>query len=163
MFLATSTVVGAIATSAGHPQLPNPSLTPGAVVTTDWHVACRTHTGSESDSVRNVSTKVAKSVYLSYGLGGNHTNYCAEVAAGCEVDHLVPLKLGGSNDATNLWPQSYGHPMGAIEKYNLEKRLIARVCRVSAKHPVRLPLVVAQRAISTNWIAAYTKYVTNNE
>ena len=27
-----------------------------------------------------------------------------------ELDHLVPLELGGSNDATNLWPESASRP-----------------------------------------------------
>jgi hypothetical protein len=36
-------------------------------------------------------------VYQSYALAGNHTGYC-DTQQGCEIDHLISLELGGSND-----------------------------------------------------------------
>ena len=49
-------------------------------------------------------------VLLRYGLrAGPHPDY--------EIDHLIPLCLGGSDDFSNLWPQ----PRRSIEpKWNAE-------------------------------------------
>jgi hypothetical protein len=144
-------------------SMPIAKLTPGDVYTTSSTIACAAHTGSEPDSIRNVSDSVKKEIFNSYGIpNGNHTGYC-DGTKGCEVDHLIPLKIGGANTKANLWPQSYVGKMNAVHKDNLEKRLIARVCRTSKIHPIKLPIKVAQRAIATNWIAAYTKYVINNQ
>jgi hypothetical protein len=55
-----------------------------------------------------------------YGLPpGEHPDY--------EIDHLIPLCLGGSDDPSNLWPE----PRGTIEpKWNAEAkdRLERRIC-----------------------------------
>jgi hypothetical protein len=91
-----------------------------------------------------------------------HTGYCDGIK-GCELDHLISLKLGGSNSSKNLWPQSYAGTWNAIDKDNLEKRLIARVCRTSKLHPIKLPIKVAQKAIATDWIKAYQDYIIDNK
>lgn len=145
------------------PILPDKTLTPGNVYTTDWSIACAAHTGNEDDSIRKVTTKTKKLVYKSYGLTGNHTGYCNETKRGCELDHLISLKLGGSDEPSNLWPQSYGGEWSATKKDNLEKTLIARVCRTSTLHPKRLPLEEAQKAIASNWVEAYKKYVVDKQ
>jgi len=145
------------------PLLPDTTLTPGEVYTTDALVACAAHTGQESDSIRNVSESVSRSVYIKYNLKDNHSGYCSEDPKGCELDHLIPLKLGGKNTPKNLWPQSYGGPDGAFKKDTLEKKLIARVCRVTKQHPVSLSLKTAQHDIANDWLAAYKKYVIENQ
>jgi hypothetical protein len=70
-----------------------------------------------------------------------------------ELDHLVPLELGGASVAANLWPEPFGGPQNAREKDELENRLRGLVCAR------QLPLEQAQHEIATNWIAAYRKYV----
>ena len=76
----------------------------------------------------NVPQAEKDAVYQSYGLAGNHTGYC-DTQQGCEVDHLISLELGGSNDQTNLWPQPYqGTPLNAHVKDQLENFLHAQTC-----------------------------------
>src|SRR5262249_47647635 len=71
-----------------------------------------------------------------------------------EVDHLVSLELGGSNDIENLWPQSYvSEPFNAHLKDKLENKLHAFVCGG------RLTLEEAQHEIATDWIGAYHRWV----
>jgi hypothetical protein len=83
-------------------------------------------------------------VYGSYGLTGNHTGYC-DVQQGCEIDHLVSLELGGSNDQKNLWPQPYqGSAWNAHVKDQLENFLHAQVCAGN------IALDQAQREISAD-------------
>jgi hypothetical protein len=73
-----------------------------------------------------------------------------------QEDHLVPLELGGDpSDPRNLWlePKAVAGGWGADRKDELEwvlNRLVSTG---------RLPLVEAQRAIATDWIAAYRRYV----
>lgn len=71
-----------------------------------------------------------------------------------EEDHLISLQLGGHpTDARNLWPQPYRGRCGARIKDVLETRLKRLVCEKE------MALADAQRAIATDWVAAYRKYV----
>ncbi len=71
----------------------------------------------------------------------------------CEVDHLIPLELGGSNDVKNLWPQPRDPRPGCFEKDNLEDTLHEMVCRGE------LSLPDAQKCIVTDWVKCWQKYV----
>ncbi len=62
-----------------------------------------------------------------------------------ELDHLVPLELGGSNDATNLWPEV---PPSPNPKDGVENDLNHAVC----SHQVTL--AAAQQAIASDWTTA---------
>ena len=62
-----------------------------------------------------------------------------------ELDHLVPLELGGSNDATNLWPEMGKRPN---PKDSVETALKHAVCKGT------VTLAAAQQAIATNWHTA---------
>jgi hypothetical protein len=116
--------------------LPDPGCTPGIVLTTDAYAVC---TPGYSASVRNVPTAVKLAVRRSYGAP-------LHPAAGTyEVDHLVSLELGGSNDAHNLWPEP---APGFHVKDGVENRLHALVC--SGK----MTLVEAQSRIAGNWQTA---------
>ena len=139
--------------------LPNPSLTTGAVNPNATAELLCSSTGANPDyasgtKVRNVTKKVALGVYHKYQLN-NHIGYCDQSPRGCEMDHLISLELGGSNDSSNLWPQSYGGLWNATQKDTLENKLAKLVCNGT------ISLTDAQSAISTNWIDAYKKYVGN--
>lgn len=80
------------------------------------------------------------------GLTGSPADY--------ELDHLIPLSIGGAPaSADNLWPQLWAGPRGAKVKDRLEVKLHTLVC----SHKVTL--AAAQKAIRTDWTAAYRKYV----
>jgi hypothetical protein len=74
--------------------------------------------------------------YPAYGLAAGRQS---------ELDHLVPLELGGANDAANLWPEagSVPNPKDAVEG-----ALNRAVC------DGRISLSRAQRAIARNWETA---------
>lgn len=127
---------------------PDPNLTPGAVRTTDVDAIC--NSGSTRE-VRHVTEREAMDVYNRYGLQTKHEGQCA--AAGCEVDHLISLELGGSNDITNLWPEPYDGEWNAHVKDHLENFLHARICDGT------ITPQDAQAAISSDWIAAFKKYL----
>lgn len=119
--------------------LPDPDATPGAMFQVTVNRIC---TKGYAKGVRNVAESVKKRVY---------TVYSAKKKSGvcCEVDHLISLKLGGSNDVTNLWPQPYRPKPGTREKDVLENFLHRAVCGGA------MSLEEAQRKIATDWYKAY--------
>jgi hypothetical protein len=131
-------------------DLPNSTVTPGATRVVDVHTLCTTST----KLVRNVPESEKKAVYNSYGLTGNHTGFCSG-KSGCEVDHLISLELGGSNDIKNLWPEPYDGECNAHIKDKLENKLHALICSGKVK------MQEAQQAIANDWENAYIKYVNS--
>jgi hypothetical protein len=116
-------------------KLPDPKYTPGATLTHDPKVVC---VKAYAGGVRNVSESTKKQVLELYGVD-------LDKSSSVEVDHLISLELGGSNDIKNLWPQPYSPKPGAHEKDALEDRLHAEVCKGS------ITLTEAQHMIATNW------------
>jgi hypothetical protein len=126
---------------------PNPQLTPGSInsaLTRD--VLCAY--GFSTKSYRQVTQATRQQVFRAYGLTKNRTGYC-RTDQGCELDHLIPLELGGSNDASNLWPEPYDGQWNAHTKDHLENQLRSMVCSGV------MPLAAAQTKIARDWIAAY--------
>jgi hypothetical protein len=66
-----------------------------------------------------------------------------------EIDHVVPLELGGSNDSANLFPEPGSGSAGYHVKDELENRLHDLVCGGA------LSLATARRGIATNWETLY--------
>ncbi len=129
---------------APDPIRPDPELTPGATVIVGHDAMC---TPGYSKGVRYVPADVHRLVFREYGLIGVRTR-------DYEVDHLVPLALGGSNDLRNLWPESRRtQPWNARVKDRLEAHLHEMVCWGG------LDLRTAQQAFRTDWIAAYRHYL----
>ena len=125
-------------------DLPDPTLTPGAVMTTDAAQVC---TPGYAKSVRHVSGSVKAMVYQEYRIISHRSGEY-------EVDHLISLELGGSNDIRNLWPESnQTEPWNAHAKDRLEDRLHEMVCSG------QIGLEQAQREIGADWIAAYHRYI----
>jgi hypothetical protein len=145
--LAAALLLSLPALAADLPMTPDPTITPGVVLTRDAAAVCQP---GYSKTVRHTSGKLKAFIYREYGItqeqraGGSHF----------EVDHLISLELGGADVAENLWPQSFDtQPWNARTKDALENRLHALVCAG------RLPLEQAQREIATDWIGAYERYV----
>ena len=124
--------------------VPDPVCTPGAILTTDASIVCRP---GYSSSVRNVSVATKKKVFAEYGIPyADHSDY--------EVDHLISLELGGSNDISNLWPEAHNIENGSFVKDGLETHLHLEVCKGN------ISLVRAQAEISGNWMS--TEFAAKN-
>jgi hypothetical protein len=71
-----------------------------------------------------------------------------------ELDHNWSIEAGGSpTDPNNLWLQPYFGPLNAHMKDRVENAVHKAIC--SGK----VTLEEGGRDLSTNWIAAYRKYV----
>ena len=112
--------LAASSTKAGPAYVyPNSSLTPGAVLTTDASTIC---VPGYAASVRDVSTATKKQVYAEYGV-----SYPQALGA-YEVDHFIPLEIGGSNDLTNLWLEPATPTPGFHQKDQFENFEHGQVC-----------------------------------
>lgn len=137
------------------PQIPDSRLTPGAINSeATKRKICVPNYTSGSDihgaKIRNVSESLKKKVFAEYNIDPTSDKF--------EIDHLISLELGGTNDIKNLWPQSYTTtPYNAHMKDNLENTLHRMVCSN------QMNLSDAQREISTDWILAYNKYVKSEK
>jgi len=75
-----------------------------------------------ASSVRNVSTATKKQVYAEYG-----ASY-PQATGAYEVDHFIPLEIGGSNDLTNLWLEPAAPTPGFHQKDQFENFEHDQVC-----------------------------------
>ncbi len=71
-----------------------------------------------------------------------------------ELDHLIPLSLGGSpDDMRNLWLEPRAGIWSAARKDDVEAILPRLVCDGI------VPLAVAQQAIASDWTEAWERYI----
>ena len=123
-------------------QLPDPRCTPGSVdpAVTQADIGstiCRPGYTEEARPPESQTTHAKYDVaYPAYHIPDTDSG---------ELDHLVSLELGGSNDITNLWPEVGPLPN---PKDEVENALHRAVC------DGRVRLAAAQRAIAINWRTA---------
>jgi hypothetical protein len=140
-------ILTAAAAIAG--DLPNAKLTPGAFRDVTGAQLC--DKSFRTGTVRNVPESERQQAFKLYGVPWTDRQYY-------ECDHLCSLEIGGSNDIKNLWPEPWhwnvsGSDRGAKVKDVLENKMHALVCAGT------ITLKQAQMMISTNWEAAYLKYI----
>ena len=123
--------------------LPDPKLSPGDTLDVTANDIC---VSGYSSKVRNVPQSEKNQIYAEYGI-------TSHAPGAYEIDHIISLELGGSNSAKNLFPQSYTGDWNAHIKDKLENKLHSLVCDGT------VDLKTAQKEISTDWIAAYKKYL----
>ena len=95
-----------------------------------------------SQSVRNVPASEKLAVYAAYSIASHASGQY-------EVDHLISLELGGSNDIANLWPEPADPVPGFHQKDRVENYLHEQVCQGSISLPS------AQHNIANNWLSVY--------
>lgn len=122
--------------------LPDPECTPGAVfASATREIIC---VAGYTKSVRNVSVDTKTYLYQTYGVAHHYTGEY-------EVDHLIPLELGGSNELANLWPEPANPTPGFHQKDEWENELHDRVCNGT------MALEEAQRIMATDWLTSWQK------
>jgi hypothetical protein len=116
--------------------LADPSCTPGQATDATLQTICNRKTST----VRKVSLKTKLLVAQLYGTPEGEL---------VEIDHLVPLELGGANSLINLWPQPEKPEPGFRAKDLLENRLHKLVCAG------KMDLADAQGEIAHDWVELY--------
>lgn len=139
------------------PLLPNASLTPGCVTNVPIEVLVQ-HGYTASKGVRATSEKLKRAIYLKYKI--------ENITGHNEVDHLIPLELGGCDSEDNLWIQSYftfkwnAHTKDKLEDF-LHRQLI-KVYNTQGKDAALLFLRQVQLELVSNWIQCYTNRIGPN-
>lgn len=121
--------------------LPDSACTPGAAdknLTKD--LICSSSFSTKS--IRNVPVSEKNEVYSEYGILSHRPGQY-------EVDHLISLELGGSNEIANLWPEAAEPRPGFHEKDKVENYLHKQVCNGF------ISLEEAQYIIATNWLEIF--------
>lgn len=124
------------------PALPDPKLTPGAIRTNDASEICAK--SFRTKKYRKTTQLMKKQVCTNYHITAKCPN-----AKTMEIDHDLPLELGGQDNMTNLWPQMAPE---FHKKDVLENKLHALVCK---EHAMTLP--AAQSCIISDWAICYRK------
>ncbi|HEY3704571.1 MAG TPA: hypothetical protein VGL22_05880 [Terracidiphilus sp.] len=68
----------------------------------------------------------------------------------CELDHLVPLELGGADGLGNIWPQCGPDEVTLKQRYFKQKDHVENYLAEEVKAG-RMPLAEAQRGIAKDW------------
>lgn len=137
----TGTLTGACHYRTGG-QLPDPRCTPGAIdpAVTQADIRQTICVSGYTSKVRPPESQTERFKFdVAYPAYGDPR------ADKTELDHLISLELGGSNDAANLWPES---PPTPNPKDKVENALHRAVC------DGRVTLAAAQRAIARDWMTA---------
>lgn len=123
--------------------LPDPKLTPGDTIAVTKDDVCGTRHRPLGDAI---PIRVKSQVFARYGIStAGPSSY--------NIDHLIPVKLGGSNSIKNLWPQPLSGEWNYVLKNKLERQLQKKVCKGE------LEMRTAQQEIAADWVSAYKKYV----
>lgn len=130
-------------------MLPDQGCTPGGVNPDVTLEVLRDHDwGTRCD--RNCETSEGQKhvAYRWYGIGKPQHNSGQDQV--CELDHLVPLELGGADGLGNIWPEC--GPAGALlhdRNFKVKDRVENYLAdEVKAG---RMPLGAAQRGIAQDW------------
>jgi hypothetical protein len=96
-----------------------------------------------TSQVRNVPQSEKFEVEREYGMEARH------YGSSLEIDHIISLELGGSNDIANLFPETlYAHPSYRL-KDKLENKLHDLVCSGT------ITLRSARTKIASDWQKLY--------
>jgi hypothetical protein len=138
-------VNGSLPDSACTPWNINQSLTKDVICAADFRTD--TYRDKESTSTQKNTT------YGLYSIPHPENNTGANQQ--CELDHLISLEIGGSDDLSNIWPEcspGYSGWTGASfrDKDKFENYLHRMVCAGS------ISLTDAQIQISTDWLQYWT-------
>lgn len=99
--------------------------------------------GFHTGSIRNVPQSEKFAVEREYGMAATYYGYSVE------IDHIIPLELGGSNSIANLFPEPGSGTADYHLKDQAENRAKAWVCEG------RISLAAARQGFATNWKTLY--------
>lgn len=131
-------------------KLPDPSCTPGSIDPAVTQATIRS-TICRSGWTGKVRPPESQTEHAKFEVAYPAYHIASRVRS--ELDHLVPLELGGSNDITNLWPEAGSVPN---PKDKVENALKHAVCDGKVR------LVAAQNAIAADWLTAEKRLGIND-
>ena len=129
--------------------LPDPDCTPGAenpTVTLDVLRNPAFRTGCIRNCVTTDSQKHVTYGWYSIPSPSNNTGDNQT----CELDHLVPLELGGADTLDNIWPQCGPEGVSLNVRYFKQKDMVENYLTAQVKSGA-MDLETARHQIATDW------------
>jgi hypothetical protein len=129
--------------------VPDPTCTPGAFNPTVTLAVLQNslfRTGCIRNCVSSESQKAA--TYDSYGIA--HPTHNQGKTQTCELDHLVPLELGGADTLDNIWPQCGPAGVSLPQRFFKQKDLVENYLAVEVKNG-SMDLSEARIQIARDW------------
>jgi hypothetical protein len=123
---------------------PDPRCSPGAY-SSGLTKAVLCSPSFRTGSIRNVPVSEKHADEIEYGMAAR------PYGRTIEIDHIISLELGGSNNIANLFPEPGSGPANYHVKDRLENRLHALVCAGS------MTLRAAQVGIASHWQLLYQR------
>jgi hypothetical protein len=134
--------------SNGYP-IPDPRCTPGAI-NPSVSAEMLQMKGWSTSCVRNCWTSEVEK-HITYRWYGVHMpSIDSQDSQVCELDHLIPLELGGSDALANIWPQCGPDSVTLNRRYFKTKDRVERYLTAEVRSG-RTRLEVAQREIAEDW------------
>lgn len=131
------TVLLALVLTVAKSAVPDPALTPGALCTpAAVGFGGYTYPAHVAHCRRHVTQTIRRTVLASYGVPWSERRRF-------ELDHRLPLCLGGSNEARNLWPEAWSD---ARRKDVLEANLCGLLRRGKVTQESAVEQMLAWRA-----------------
>lgn len=136
------------------PGSTNPTLTLAVLSDADFRTGCvRDH----------LSSATAKNkTYEWYGLTKPDENTGSTQT--CELDHLIPLYIGGADDLANIWPQCGPTDVTLMQRYFKQKDQVEVYIGIMVRKK-KIKLADAQKGMATDWtqyLSAMKKYCATN-
>lgn len=135
-------------TSNGYP-VPDPQCTPGGINSTVTLDVMR-DPGWRTRCIRDCEESQARKheAYNWYQIANPSNNSGSNQI--CELDHVVPLELGGADGMGNIWPQCGPDGTTLKNRYFKLKDRVENYLTDEVKSG-RMPLDAAQRGIASDW------------
>jgi hypothetical protein len=129
--------------------LPDPKCTPGAINPTVTSAVLQDNS-FRTGCVRNCSTtqRDRSATYRRYGI--QHPRGNSGQNQVCELDHLVPLELGGADTIENIWPQCGPSDSALRNRYFKQKDIVENYLTQRVKDGI-MELAEAQKQIARDW------------
>lgn len=153
-----------VGTRDGFP-IPDPKCTPGAINPTVTVAVLKNLAHFRTCCVRDhIKSEEAKHIaYQWYGIPVPAHNMGSTQV--CELDHLVPLELGGADSMDNIWPQCGPDEVTLKERYFKQKDQVETYLAGQVKAG-KMDQAKAQQEIAsdyTQFLAAAKEYCSTNK
>jgi hypothetical protein len=137
--------------------LPDPKCTPGAINPTLTEAVLK-NPAFRTGCVRNDATSEnqKRTTYKWYRTKRPRNN--VHLTQTCELDHLIPLYLGGADTLDNIWPQCGPKGVHLDDRYFKEKDKVEYYLGRQVREG-KMDLADAQRGIAKDW----TKFIDDAE